>query len=350
MINEFQPDQALVNRLLMTLDPLFFSYDEDKQNTLRQRFGWTYSDQIYSYLYRELFSLVYDENDDEDILSDSQLRLLNAYTTALAGIGENSFRLNELQGESFDLTAFESLYDYDLSEFEYQRQAWERESPGSWANKPYRLYLNHNWARILDSNGDFYYSTLSSLSRYLYDELENEKSDIIKTLIPHEYVDGPNHGKNVDGGMVWDIKIDANGLEPQLDELKSRSQKYLNSVCEDLQEEFHQDDGKAVYFLKGFDDPHSPRWDIVVKNSETAKHIRFQTLLNDCQKNLQPIEQIEAIKRHAAQKLRQYIIEVHRDILENFDPSVLPFKKEMKVVMSPGALDDLARLNKEDEP
>jgi hypothetical protein len=349
-MKEFRPDKALVNRLLMTLDPLFFSYSTGEQNTRRQRFDWSHSEKIYSFLYKELFGLTYDEEEDEEVLSDPQTRLLNAHTTALLGIGENSFRLCEFQSKDFDLTSFASLYDYDLAEFEYQREAWKRQSPGSWKDKDYRLLLNHDWARLLDSKGDFYYTTLSSLSRHLYDELESEKSHSIELLIPHKLVDGPNHGINTKGGILWDMKTEAYALEAQLDELKARARQYLNDVCDRLSEQFHKDSDCAVYFLKYFDDAHSPRWDVVVKNGSTAKKITFTAILSDCQKLLRPNEEIEAIKSQEVEKLKHFITEAHRDILDNFDSTVVPLKKKMKIVMSPRALDDLSRLSPYDEP
>jgi hypothetical protein len=348
-MTEFRPDQVLVNRLLMTLDPLFFSYSMAEQNTRRQRFDWSHSEKMYSFLYKELFGLTYDEENDEEVLNDSQTRLLNSHTTAVLGIGENSFRLCEFQDKDFDLTAFASLYDYDLAEFKYQRDACKRESPESWEDKEYRLRLNHNWARILDSKGDFYYTTLSSLSRHLYDELESKASDLIESLIPHELVDGPNHGKNVEGGMVWDMKTEAHGLEAELEELESRARKYVNDVYDQLSKQFHEDSDCAVYFLKYFDDAHSPRWDVVVKNASTAKKITFMRFFSDCQKLLQPNEQIEAIKSREVEKLKQFITDAHRDILDNFDSTVVPLKKKMKIVISPGALDDLSRLSTDDE-
>jgi hypothetical protein len=349
MMTPLRPNQALVNRLLITLDPLFFSYSEAEQNTCRQRFDVTRSDQMFSFLYKELFSLTYDPNSEEETLSDSQVRLLNAYTTALLGIGENSFRLCELQGEAFDLTAFASLYEYDVAEYEFQRQAREKASPESGLHKDYRLRLNHDWARFLDSRGDFYYSTLSSLSRYLYDELESVALDMIEMLIPHQWVEGPNHGKDVKGGMEWDMRTDANGLEAELDELHSRARQYLSDVCDELDEEFHVDTGDAVYFLKNRDDPNSPHWDVVVKNASTSKNITFMTFLSDCQKLLQSNEQIEAIKLREVEKLKRFLTQTHRDILDNFDPKVVPLKKRVEIVMSPGALDDLSHLGTDEE-
>ncbi len=58
------------------------------------------------------FDLEYDPEADDDLLSCYQNHLLNAYTTALVGIGDNAFRLCELQGTEFDLSAFNSLYEW----------------------------------------------------------------------------------------------------------------------------------------------------------------------------------------------------------------------------------------------
>lgn len=333
-LSDYRLEKSLVKRLLIAIDPLFFSNTESEQNVLRQKFYWSHEKQVNRFLYKELFDLNYQSSDNEEELSDGQIRLFNAYTTAVYGVGENSFRLNEFQPKDFDLTNYPTLYDYDLSVFEYQRQTFEKESPGSWKQNDYRLYLNHDWARILDSNGDFYYVTLMSLSRYLYDELENIESELIDQLIPHQLVDGPNHGKNSEGGMIWDMITDACGLEAQLEELESRSRKYRSKRVLMLDDEFHRSKEKAVYSIKYFDERHSPHWNIVVNNAATAKNIRFQHIVKDCQKYSQPVEQIEVLKSRESEKLTQFIREQYQDIMENFNPKVVKMKKKMQVVLS----------------
>lgn len=346
-----KPDFRLITRLLIKLDADFFSYSKAEQDRKRQHFLNTDYDRIYHFLYPALFNIQYDPKSDEneDMLNHEQLNRLNAHITALCGIGENSFKFNQPQGSEFDLNAFNTLHAYDLDQFNYQQAANQRDFPKSYQEKPYRLYLHHHWVRLLDSEQNFYYSTLSSLSHYVCDGLEEIRRDLIDELIPHEFVEGPDHGDNVEGGMLWDLKIDANGREAELDELKSRSWAYHAEVYERLNEEFHHSTAREVYFRKHGDDVSGHHWDVIVRNAETAKQISFTSFLSDCQKYLQPIENLDALIERKKEKLRRFLQEAYDDIVENFDPKIVKFKKKRKIVMSSGALEDLSRLTEEDE-
>jgi len=345
----YTPDKTLINRLLMLVDPLFFSYSEQEKNKRRQHYYEENREEVEVYLYRELFDLEFDAQTEDESLASSQLHLLNAYTTALTGVGDNAFRLCELQGTEFNLAKFDSLHDYDLQDYEYQQEATKRDFPKAFVARDYQLYLNHNWVRMLDGVGNFYYSTLSSLSYYLLDALEELADKIIVTLIPYELVEGDQHGKNVNGGMLWDFKTEANGLEAELDELKSRKRKYLSEAYYRLNKEFDAEISNEVYFEKHGGEIDGPSWDVIVNNANTAKNISFIHFLSDCQTFLQSNEKLDSLKEREGKKLKQFLCDAHRDILENFDPKVVKLEKKMKVVMSPGALDDLTRLSDDSE-
>jgi len=345
----YRPDKKLINRLLMLVDPMFFSYSEQDKNKHRQHYYEENREKVEAFLYRELFDLEFDAQTDDETLTSPQIHLLNAYTTALTGIGDNAFRLCELQGTEFDLTKFDSLYDYDLQDYEYQQEATKRDFPKAFVERDYQLYLNHNWVRMLDREGDFYYSTISSLSYCLSDFLDGIADEIIETLIPYELVEGDQHGKNVDGGMLWDFKTEANGLEAELDELKSRKRKYLSEIYYRLNDEFHAETSYEVYFEKQGDEVDGPSWNVIVNNAETARNITFLHFLDDSQTCLQSNEKLDHLKKREGAKLKKFLLDAHQDILENFDPKVVKLEKKMKVVMSPGALDDLSRLSDENE-
>lgn len=345
----YTPDMTLINRLLMLLDPMFFSYLKQEKNKRRQHYYEEHSDKVEGFLYRELFDLEFDPKAEDDVLSSPQRHLMNAYTTALTGIGENSLRLCELQGTEFDLSQFDSLYDYDHQEYEYQERARHKDSPEAAPTKNYQLYLNHNWVRMLDSKGDFYYSTHSSLSYYVFDALDALSSEMIETLIPYELVEGEQHGKNVDGGMLWDYRTDANGLEAELDELKCRQRTFINEAYSRLNNEFNAETTNEVYFVKHGDEFDGPSWDIIVNNAQTAKKLSFMHFLHDCEAYLQTNEKLEALQERESIKLKAFLIDAHRDIIENFDPKVVKLKKKMNIVMSPKALDGLTRLRDDNE-
>ncbi len=347
-MTSYKPDMSLISRLLIELDPLFFSYSVTEQNRCRQYFLDNEYDRVNAYLYSALFDLEYDSETDDEPLSSDQNHLLNAYTTALVGIGENAFRLCELQGTEFDLTVFDSLYEMDEADYEYQEEARISYYPSSYKKRDYRLYLNHNWVRLLDSERNFYYSTHLSLSGYLTDEIESIANELIEALIPHKLVEGPDHGKDVDGDTLWDLQYQANGLEPQLEALKSSALRYRRNAREQLDNEFHASSGAAVYFHKYRDDIRGPCWDVIVKNAETAKNISFPHFLSDCQKYLQPIENLDALKAREKEKVEHFIYQAYKDVLGNADLKVTTLKKEMQDVVATEALDNLPQLPSED--
>jgi len=342
----YTPKNSLLNRLLMMLDPLFFSYSVQEQNKRRQHFYMDHYEKVSEFLYRELFSLKYDaESEEGSPLQSDQQHLFNAYSTALFGIGDNKFRLCEFQAEDFDLSNYQTIYDYDLHDFEYQQQAINEHSSVEIDHKEYRLYLNHNWIRTLDGTGSFYYGTHSSLAYYLSDALDQSMNEIIQTLIPNRLVDGPNHGKKMDGGELWDLKTEAGGLEGEVEELQSRGRQYIREAYERLNEEFHASSSNDVYFEKSHDDVHGPFWDVIINNAATAKKITFMHFLKDCQQYLKPNANLAKFKEQETCQLNQFLLEAYQDIVKNFDPNVVMLKKEMQVVISPDALDDLSRLN-----
>ncbi len=74
--------------------------------------------------------------------------------------------------------------------------------------------------------------------RNIYSRLDEYGQDYIEELIPHEYVQGKNHGVPDKEGFVWGYKPDAGGFEPQLKELEYRFWDYLKNAWERLEKDF----------------------------------------------------------------------------------------------------------------
>lgn len=312
-------DSVTVKRLLMRIDPLFFTYEESKQNKERQSYFSSHRDQITEFLFKHALDLAYVQDADiEDTLTSMQLATLNAYMTALTGIGKNSFVYNEYQSEDFDLTRYPTLYDYDLQEFLYQQDAFKEHSDGNFIEKPYRLHLNHNWVRMFDLEDYFRYSTQSSLSHYLIDKLAEHASAKVDQLVPHDFIEGPDNEKKVGGGYLFDYRLDANGLEKQLDELKSRYRDYLGALKNQLDDVYDEDLECAVY-IEESDSITEQNLNVIIKNAQTAKAITFQNYLQDCQKFLKPTEELEQMYLIELKKLDAFIDENYHDVMENPD-------------------------------
>ena len=341
------PEISIFNRLLIRLNPEYFNLPQQEQQLFRMQLTDEHSEKAGIYLLDALFNIktknAEASNAAWEALSQDQKNLYNAYTTLLRGMGEDAFYLNEFFAEGCSLSDFATLYDYDLDDFKFQQQVRkaeaDKEGKKPYQTKPYRLYLPHHWARLID-DGCFYYSTISSLSYYLHSRAEEYINDLIDQLIPHEYKQGSDHGKQEGKGTLWDMRIDANGLEEQLDELKHRCYQYEIDLIESLGERFHGTAPGAVYLLKHemWGDPHL---DIVVQNSEAAKRIRFQSFLRDCRALQGLNDDLESLVSEAQHAADQFVHEQYQDIVENFDPKVSRIRKRRKIVMAPGTLGDL---------
>src|SRR5699024_2998898 len=96
-------------------------------------------------------------------------------------------------------------------------------------------------------DGRFRYATLNSLAGHLSDRISTIGHDMLDVLIPHRYVPGPNNGKREGESIIWDMRKDAGGLEPQLDELSSRLFRYETRRWFELLDEFDRQADTAVY-------------------------------------------------------------------------------------------------------
>ncbi len=342
-------DPAIVKRLLMRIDPLFFTSEESKQSKERQSYFYKHDELITKFLFKHVLNTEYVHDEDNlGSLTSAQLTIHNAYTTSLMGIGKNSFVLNELQGKDFDLTRYSTLYEYDFEEFNYQQNAFKKHSDANFIEKPYRLHLNHNWTRLFDLEGNFRYSTQSSLSNYLIDKLREHASDRVDQLIPNHFEEGPENGKETEGGFLWDYKLVANGLERHLDELKSRYRDYLNELKDQLDEAFDRDPECAVYLQESdFETEH--HLNVIIKNAKTAKAITFENYLQDCQQFLKPAEEPEQLYQLELEKLDRFITDNYHDVMENLDTKISPLKLKNKIILSQEAIQDMNKIRDDDE-
>lgn len=345
-IKAYVPDEHLVNRLLIKLDPEFFTLSHEEQEQKRQHFLYNRMDEICTFLYKELFDVNYNPDWDrhDDPLTNEQLHLLNAHTTMLCGIGENYFKLNELKDDSFDLTSFSNLFEFDKEEFDYQQSHWKKDVD-SYEEKPYRLYLNHCWTRFLDQDKHFFYSTLSSLSYYILDELQQADDEVIQSVLPYDWEEGKDNEKEVDGGFQWDYQRNANGREAELEELLERIRNYQNQRYQELNEGFDMSEDAAVYLITKQSDYDGPSINVIVNNAKAARKITFNHFLKDCKALENPVSDLEALVEREVQKQKSFIKKAYQDICDNFDPTIVKFKKKNKVIFSSGALSDLAGIS-----
>jgi hypothetical protein len=332
--------QTASRKALMAADPLYHSWSPTQQEHFRATMDEAARARVDAVLLKEILGITCTaENAHEvwDGLPIAQLNDLNWAKLLTLGIGEDTIYLNEAMAENVSLLNFETLYDHDFNDHLFQEHA-NKEQLKDYAGRDYYALRFPPWARLI-IDGRFHYSTLYSLARYLLDRIEDEGTELIKTLIPHHYVDGKNHGKPEKSGFLWDMRIDAAGLEGQLEELQDRWHHYCQRRWVELSQSFI-DDAPAVFMIDENQDGELRR-DFIFNNAAALKRVRWRHFLKDCAPITTDFSAVIAHQETEQEKARHWLRDTHQDIMRNFNPHVVQLKKKHKIIVAPGAFDKL---------
>ena len=324
-----------LRRAIIKIVPEYLFWDKHRQEQYRVDTPEEDEFKIRQFLLKELFDINASTEDEVEEarreMSEAQCLKFNAILLPIKGIGEDFFFLNELFGNQENLLRFETLYDYDFDDYNFQEDARGKEQK-KYEKRPYRGSLYLTWARLMIDDA-FSYGVLSMVAGYLYCELDEHGDDYMGKLIPHEFTRGNNHGKAEGSGYLFDLKIDAKGKEPQLDELKHRFWKHMSGVHERLMDEFDKKSNQRIFVLNQsqVDDPNHH---FLFTDKEILKRIHFKTFMRDCraaeQTDHAPLfRKLEEEKR----LLTKYLDNEYQNIMENFDPKILRFRKRHKVII-----------------
>lgn len=329
---------------LMVADSLYFAWPEEQQERFRATMGEKARQSVERVLLDCLLGIKCSSQELADTWDDipsDKLNIINWASLLTQGIGEDYIYLCEIMAEGKSLLDFSTLYDYDYDDYLFQEEANKQEFP-AYEGTDYFALQHPLWVRLLIED-QFFYASFLSLATYILDETKSAGSAHIKQLIPHDYVEGENQGKPQDGGFLLDMKIDARGLEGQLEELQSRWYTYQRERWHELSEKF-SNLLPAVFMLEQDwdDDPH--RY-FVFNNASALKQIRWQHFTSDCKPLITDFSVIEKqVKKEIADAI-SWLSENHRDIVRNFDPAIVNLKKRRKIIMSPRALKDLTKID-----
>jgi hypothetical protein len=332
--------EAAARRALIAADGRYFSWTTRDQERFRATMSDDVRRKVRCVLLESLLDIQCTTAKVDESWNDvpcSQINLLNWAMLLTTGVGDDCIYLNECMAEGKSLLDFPTLYDYDYADYLFQKEARKQDFP-EYGGVDYYAYQHPSWVRLL-INEQFYYSTFTSLATYALDEIVSVGNETIRQLIPHEHIDGKNHGKREKGGFLWDVRIDAAGQEAQLDELKSRFYDYQQERWLALSET-NARQPPAVYARDEDwdDDPHRS---FIFVNKETLKRIRWRYFLADCESLLAELSAVESLLTEEVDRANTWLANNHQDIGENFDPGVVKLRKKRKIVVSPSALDDL---------
>lgn len=329
-------------RAMMAANPDYFSWDQARQEHYRLEMDDEVRFKIKQAVIKSLFDLsVANEDDLEDLLrtfNPPQYLLLNSAMLLARGIGKDLFYLNEPFAQHRALGRFETLGEVDHHDHCWQQDA-EQAQDSSYVPQPYRGALRGTWAR-LRIDGQFFYASLWMASWYLQSQIDDWGHDAIETLIPHRYVPGEHHGKRETGGTRYDMRVDADGQEAQLDELNRRFYRYLVERQQTLADRFDQEAQGCLYLLEDHWDS-DPHMQFVFTDKTALQAVRIRQFMADCRKISGDRRALSALEEQEKQAVMGFIEHQFRDIQDHFDPTIVRFRKKRKVVLADGALDDL---------
>lgn len=334
--------EAAIRRAIISVVPDYFAWTAEAQERYRANMPDDDDFRIRQIVINVLFGIKTTTRDDLEAALDAfdggQYLLLNSTLLQLTGIGDDFFLLNEYFAENTSLLDFETVYDYDHADHVFQ-ESWRQRDIPDYTAKPYRGSLYFRWAR-LQINGVFHYANLCTMAGYVHSKLEEFGFDKINGLIPHEYVEGKNHGKREGQGALFDMRIDAGGLEQQLEELKDRYYRYLSSRFESLLDSYHTNAIKRVYQIDDNQETE-PHRSFIFTDITALQAVRFRHFMQDCNAIQGDPEELKPLIEQEYQEAVGFLEHAHQDIVANFDPKVVKLRKKMKVIIADAAAKDL---------
>jgi hypothetical protein len=277
--------EAAFRRAMIAANPDYFSWDRGAQERYRLALPKDARFRVAQELLKSLFGKTVNTREQLDAafktFDDRHYLLFNSTMLFVHGIGDDLFFLNEYLGDGKTLADFETLGTYDYDDYCFQQEALKKECPER-AALPYQGTLQGTWAR-LQIDGKFFYASLWMAAGYLGSVIDEAGQDEIAALIPHRYVRGKDDGKREGHGTLLDIRIEADGQEAQLEELKSRYYRYVSERQRALADTFDGAKRKRVYLLEKHmgDDPHMK---FVFTDKTALEAVRFRHFMADCRK------------------------------------------------------------------
>lgn len=326
----------------MRVSPDYFGWSLEAQERYRVSMPDQDAFRLRQELVKALFGLHAHTEEDlakiSDQFGDEEHLVFNRALLPAAGVGEDSFFLNEYLGEGKTLLDFDTLYQYDYDDHCFQEQARKEETP-EYVVKPYRGVLYHRWARLF-IDGAFHYASLCMAAGYVYNCLDEFGQEKVSTLIPHRYVNAKDHGKREGKGTIFSQRLEADGKEAQAEELQRRFWDYLSQRYDALSTEFDGQARKAIYMenLSRHNDPHMT---FIFSDKTALQAVRFRHFMRDCRPLVADRVDLDALINRERQALDEYLKSTCRDIFANFDSKVARFRKKRKLIIADGALNDL---------
>ena len=326
---------AVLRQAVIRAKPDYFALSKTEREQYRLNLNTEDDFRIRQTVLKELFGIAVNTTEELDAVldrfDDSQYLLLNSTLLPLQGIGEDNFFLNEVLPMNVTLLDFDTVGDYARDDHRFQEEARKQENSG-YKIRAYRGNIHRCWAR-LTTDGAFHYADISSLAGYVTDKLDDVGFERIDELIPCHYVDGPEHGKRDDNGFVYDKRLDANGLEGQLQALRDRYYTYMGERYEALLDQFKASSATCVYMLDRTSN-NEPQMDFVFSNAAALDAVRFRYFVSDCRRIAGNPAEVDHLVEQETHLALNFLAGTHKDIMDNFDPTVVKLRRNRKIILA----------------
>ncbi len=328
-------------RRVIRVKPDYFALTETEREQYRLNLNTEDDFRIRQIVIKDLFGIVANTTEEldaiQDTFDDGQYLLLNSTLLPLQGIGEDDFFLNEVLPTDVTLLDFDTVGDYARDDHRFQEQARKQEN-ADYEIRAYRGNIHRCWAR-LTIDGTFHYADISSLAGYVTDKLDEVGFERIDELIPCHYVDGPEHGKRDDKGFVYDKRPDAGGLEGQLQALRDRYYTYMGERYDALLDQFNT--SATCVYLRDRTRHNEPHMDFVFSNAAALDAVRFRYFVRDCQRIAGNSAEFDRLVEQETRLALDFLASTYKDIMDNFDPTVVKLRRKRKIILANEKLKDL---------
>lgn len=330
-----------LRRALMKVRPEYFSWPREQQERYGVAIPVDDQKRLDAVLMQELLGYVNVPAERverrTDWLSCEELNLWNETVLPLTGIGEDHFFLNEHFREGDSILNYQTLREYDESEYRWQVEYRQRES-ADYTAKPYLGCLYLGWARLF-VDGKFTYATLSMAAGYLYSLIDEYGEDMLEQRIPHQYVPGLHHGERVGDNTRWDMRVSAGGREEVLQELRERLWSYARARHEALSESWDALGLNGVYILDESCDGER-NLHLVFTDKQALSRLRFCSFMLDCRAMSREASELQQAVDEEKAALSGFIEAQHAEVLLNHDPKIRRLRKRNTVMIAKGVFDD----------
>jgi hypothetical protein len=249
----------------------------------------------------------------------------------MSGITEEFLDFNESVDRARALHHFRTLRDYDQAQHRLHESERRLDHP-TCQGKPYRGSLFLTEARLSVEGRDAEV-LLSMAAGYLYEQLCDASSAVLKKRIPYRYVPGTHHGKVEGKYRRWDMRIHASGQDAIVEELERRIWAYEQVRFDSLLTSWDTASRSCAYFVEA-PGASDPRPHIVFSDKDALERVRFHTFIQDCRSLEQPSRALDEAVNEEKALLALFIATEHAEVIRTHDPKVVRLRERYRIAIS----------------